>query len=405
MSPQEQDAVNPPLPPFPRLIAGLGARPSTPWNLLAAALALGLALRFFGPAWAQVFFRSSGAGAASGLVALLAALVAAIALHEAGHLAAALMLDFDVLGGSLGPLRLIGLHGRWTLQFSGSFFSGSVIAIPRRNDATWRIRMLAVVAAGPAATLLSGAATAALFLCLGVPDSPPARFLRALAGVSFFIFVLGLLPNASASRTKNDARLFYSLFCNTAEAREILLYHLLTQLQIAGFRPRDYPRQFIFKLAQASGRPEMCLVCAQAIAAWALDCGDAATADAWDKRALDLSEFCDIKQQNSALATSACFDLILRRDLRAARGKLVDVQLNLLSPAWFRHRGKAAYWLASSNILESLAEISRARYAFPNRLPYYDFERMLLTRLHRIAIDTRPKELAGVCSSAANPLR
>jgi hypothetical protein len=403
VSPQEQDGVNPPVPPFPALIGGSRERANVPWNLLAAALACGLALRLFGPAWAQVFFHSSAPSAASGLVILLAALATAIVLHEAGHLAAALLLDFDVLGGSLGPLRLIGLHGRWTLQFSGSFFSGSVIAIPRRNAATWRTRMLAVVASGPAATLLSGMAAAALIPCFPPSDSAPARFLASLTQLSFFIFLLGLLPNASASRIQNDARLFYSLLCNTAEAGEILLYHLLTQLQIVGFRPRDYPRQFIFKLAHASGMPEMRVVCAQAIAAWALDCGDAATADAWDKRALDLADFCDLKHQNSALATSACFDVILRRDLRTARGKLADVHFDLLSPAWLRHRAKAVYSLALSNIHESLAEISRARYAFPSRLPYYDFERMLLARLHRIAVETRPQELAQICSRAGNP--
>jgi Peptidase family M50 len=392
----EPDAIRPPLPPFPNVIGGSRARQNVPWNLLAASLAIGVALRLVGPAWVQTFFHSGALSAASDLIALLAALAIAVVLHEGGHLVAALMLDFDVLGGSLGPLRAIRLHGRWTLQFCGSFFSGSVIAIPRPNNATWRTRMLAVVAAGPAATLLSGTAAAAFVISLGASDLWPMRFLSTLAQLSFFIFVLGLFPNASASAARNDARLFCSLLHNTAEAREILLYHLLTQLQVAGVRPRDYPNQIIFKLAHAYGRPEMCLVYAQAIAICALDRGDPVTADAWDKRALDLSEFCNVKHQHSALATSACFDVILRSDLRAAGNKLADLQLELLSPRWFRHRVKAVYWLASGNIHESLAEISRARYAFPNRLPYYDFEQMLLGRLHRIAIETRPRDPAAL---------
>lgn len=392
MNTAQQDAIDPPLTPLARAISRSSTPSNVPWNLLAAALGIGLALRLFGPAWVHGLLRSTAIGTAVGLSALIAALETSIVLHEAGHLAAALLADFEVLGGSLGPVRTMRLHGRWTLQFSGSLLSGSVIAIPRRNDETWRTRMLAVVAGGPIATLLSGVIAAALALWFGTLDSSSTRFLGGLAELSFFLFVLGLFPNAPASRTRNDARLFYSLLHNTAEAQQILLYHLVTQLQIAGLRPRDYPKHMIDKLAQASGRPEMCLVYANAIAAWALDCGDAATADAWDKRAVDLADFCDMKLQNATSAASAFLDVVLRNNLAAAAGKLQDVQLEILSPAWFRHRTKAVHWLTGGNIHESLAEIARAQYAFPNRLPYYDFQRMLLGRLHRIAVATRPQD-------------
>lgn len=252
--------------------------------------------------------------------------------------------------------------------------------------------MLAVVAAGPLATLIAGLGSACLLLTMGTPESWLACFLGALVELNFFLFFLGLLPNAPASRAKNDARLFYSLLGNTGEAQQILLYHLVTQLQIAGVRPRDYPDRVIFKLAHASGRPEMCLACATAIALWAFDRDDFASADAWDKRALDLSDFCNLKLQNATVATSAYFDLVLRNDLRAAAGKLADVQLDMLTPRWLQHRCKAAHWLAIGNVPETLAEIARTQYYFPKRLPYYDFERMLLGRLHRMAIGTRPAD-------------
>jgi hypothetical protein len=389
----EQDAISPALPPLPNSMGASRPQSSVPWNLLFAAVGCALALKLFGPAWVRTFVHPTSSGAVMHLGILLAALAAAIVLHEAGHLAAALLLDFDVLGGSLGPVRAIRLHGRWTLQFSRSLFSGSVIAIPLRNDATWRPRMLAVVAAGPIATLITGVAAAVFLEWPSFAESWVTPFLSGLAELSFFIFVLGLFPNASASRTRNDARLFFSLLHNTAEAREILLYHVLTQLQIAGVRPRDYPNQIIRQLAQARGRAEMCLAYANAIAEWALDRGDAVSADAWNKRALDLSEFCDLKQQSSALAAAAFFEITLRHDLRAAANQLADLEFDLLSPRWFRHRTRAVYWLATGNIHESLAEIARAQYAFPNRFPYYDFQKVLLGRLHRIAIETPPQEL------------
>jgi hypothetical protein len=380
----------------------VAGRSGISWNLLAAGIGIGLALSLLGPAWVQILLNSTAVNHVDGLVALFAALAAAILLHEAGHLAAALVLDFDVLGGSLGPLRGIRLHSRWSLQFSGSLFSGSVIAIPRRNDATWRTRMLAVVAAGPVATFLTGIGSAWLLVLLGDSSLIRTRFLSALVELNFFLFVLGLFPNAPAARMKNDARLFYSLLRNTPEARQILLYHLVTQLQIAGVRPREYPEPIIMKLAQASGTPEMCLVYANAIALWAFDRDDFISADAWDKRALDLSDFCSVKLQNFTAATSACLDVILRDDLRTAASKFADIQLQMLAPRWLRHRSKAAYWLTLGNIPETLAEIARAQYSFPNRLPYYDFERMLLGRLHRIAIKTQPQDLISRCARRPN---
>jgi hypothetical protein len=51
------------------------------------------------------------------------------------------------------------------------------------------------------------------------------------------------------------------------------------------------------------------------------------------------------------------------------------------------HRAKAAYQLAAGNIEEALAEVHRARFYFPKHLPYYDFERSLLSRLHRKTIE------------------
>lgn len=381
-------AINPPLPPLTGRVQ-ISSRPSgISWNLLAAALGIGFVLKLLGPAWVQILLRSTAVGSVDALTALLAALGTAILLHEAGHLAAGALLDFDLLGGSLGPIRAIRLHGRWSVQFSGAVFSGSVIAIPRCKDSTWRTRMLAVVAGGPLATLLTGIIAAILLVQFGGGDSWLTHFLSALVELSFFLFVLGLFPNAPASQARNDARLFYSLLHNTPEAQQILLYHLLTQLQIAGVRPRDYPEPIIRKLAEARGKPEMCLVCANAIVLWALDRGDLDSADAWDKRAMDLSDFCDLKLQNHATAASACLDVIFRNNLRAAASKFAEIQLDILSPEWLRRRATAAHRISAGNIPEALAEIARARYSFPNRLPYYEFESMLLGRLHRIAVTT-----------------
>jgi hypothetical protein len=393
--------IDPPLPPFPVIAPRLARRSTIPWGLLGGAIGIGLALKLFMPEGLR-FFDSARINTLGELTLLLAALNLAIVFHEAGHLSMACALDFDVLGGSLGPVRALLFHNKWSFQFTWNLFSGSVIVVPRGSESNWRARMLAVVAAGPAATFLAGTVSMVALLNFGTMDPWLARFLAASVELNFFLFVMGLFPNARGARLQNDARLFYSIVRNTPEANEILLYHLISQLQIAGVRPRDYPERIIRKIARAQGRPEMCTSYASAIALWALDRGDLDTADAWERRAMDLAEFCDWKMQNTMRAASASFDLLFRHDVTSAKNKLAEVSIDTLSPRFYRHRIAAVYSLAAGNIPEALAEIARARYEFPNRLPYYDFERMLLARLHRKAVSTQPEDLATRCTSRAS---
>src|SRR5690242_19810280 len=161
-------------------------------------------------------FQAVGLGTATALSAFWAAFAAGIGLHETGDLLAAILQDFKILGASLGPIRVVHFHGKWTFQFSGTVLSGSISAVPRENYA-WRKRMLLVVAAGPVATLLTGIASG-LLLFSGEFDGWMTYFLASLTELSFFLFVLGMIPNGSKAQIRNDAQLCYSLFRNTVEA-------------------------------------------------------------------------------------------------------------------------------------------------------------------------------------------
>ncbi len=155
------DRVDPPLPPFPKKLEKRGAKSKFSWKLLLVAVAIGIVAEIFGPSSARMLFQGVKFETVSALIAFFAAFAAAIVLHEAGHLMAALLLDFEILGGSLGPVRAAHFHGKWTFQLSGALLSGSISAIPRHNH-SWRKRMLMVVAAGPAATFLTGIASGLL---------------------------------------------------------------------------------------------------------------------------------------------------------------------------------------------------------------------------------------------------
>ena len=131
----------------------------------------------------------------------------------------------------------------------------------------------------------------------------------------------------------------------------------------------------------------MSLIYAHTIMMWAIDRGEMETAEAWEQRTVELCERCDLRLQNLTLARSAFFDVLFRDKLALARCKFAEVNLEILAPRYFMHRTKAAYQLAAGNIEEALAEVHRAKFYFPKRLPYYDFERALLGQLHSKTVE------------------
>ena len=361
-------------------------------GLILLALLIGGTAQVCGPAWVSAIFRAIRLDDFRELLACIAALMAAIVLHEAGHFLAALLMRFHVLGASLGPLRISWLHGQRGLQFSTrTLLSGSVSAVPRRRS-PWRKQMLIVVAAGPLATLLTGGAAV-----LALPYYPAASltggFLGSFAQLSFFLFTLGLIPSGPRSRVRNDASLFYSILRRMPDAQNILLYHAVMQVRVEGFRPRYCSEEVIRAIAAARCGPEMSLLFAQTVSAWALDRGDLESAHAWNQRAAELCTLCDARFRNQALAESACLDIVIREDRSGAGTKLADVDFNTLSPRWFAHRTKAARALVQGNISDTMGEICRAEYYLPNRMPCYDHQRMLLARMRQIAKGLSEREI------------
>ena len=98
--------------------------------LLLLALSLGVVAKFFLPAQLHTIFATQDILHVNGLTALLAAVIAGIVLHEAGHLATALLMNFQVLGLAIGPFRVTRSTGHFQFRISPkSLFSGSVSAI------------------------------------------------------------------------------------------------------------------------------------------------------------------------------------------------------------------------------------------------------------------------------------
>jgi Zn-dependent protease len=374
--------IDPALPPMgvSRRIDGKGSS----IGLIVGGVVLCCLLKLCTPNIATVVFRQANLGRLSGFAMLGCALAASIVLHEAGHLSAAILLRFDVLGGALGPWRISRVNRRWKIHFlGGTWFTASVSAIPKK-DSSWRRDMLIVIAAGPVATAFC-CATATAALLRNNPGGALGCFLAFVAELNSVLFVLGLFPNSSAARAYNDARLFLSLFFQANEAHNILLYQLLIQMKRQGFRPCFYRQDVIRELPYAECGPDMATVFAQAIADWAYDRGDFSTADAWDRRAVEHGLLCEGPFYTNALAHSACLDLMMRCDNSAARSKCADIQFEVLQPEWLRHRTRAVDHLTKGNILEGMCELQRADFLLPNGLPCFEFERELLQCLRQRA--------------------
>ena len=360
-----------------------------------AGLCLGALVRSFGPGFLSECFRPVPIFELSGLLALVAGLFGAVVLHEAGHLFAAIMNDFEVLGVVIGPFRFVRLGSSWRVVLKKHrLFEASVSAFPPTEE-NWRRRMMAVVAAGPIMTFVTGFALALLLHTSGVGDSWLIEPFRAFVQVSFFIFVLGLIPNGKSQLCQNDAALLRSLWRRDPQADELLLYHLLLQQQRVGIRPRSYPVSLLQRLARFEGRPDFMAFFATAIASWAFDRNDAEVGNSWDQRALALHSHCGSHSRTLVTVNSACFDMIYRGDLMTAQAKLDNLDVNKIVSPYLQHRAKAAVNLAARRMPEALAHIAAARFALPKHLQGSGFEYLLLGHLHAVALAMQPVELAA----------
>lgn len=344
---------------------------------LVSAFAALPALR---PAWMPAAFQNGHPAGTQAASALIAAFVCAIALHEFGHFAAAVTVNFQILGIALGPFRVARLYGKSIVNFRPrNLFGGSISAIAR-GERSWRARILTVIAAGPLATLISGIIALAV-----VPTLQPASwthsFLGCLAQLSFLIFLLGLIPNGKYARMRNDAQLFWSILRNGTEAHATRLYHRLMRLHIEGIRPRDYPPALVEDMSRYQGRADLALAFAGALTRWATDCRDFAMAHAWQQKAVRLLPAAAPPQRNFARAEWACFELLFADDPQRARSVLSAVRPQEIAPDWRRHRVRAAKYVAEGNAPAASREIDSALLCLPGGIPYSGFERDLLYRL------------------------
>jgi hypothetical protein len=185
---------------------------------------------------------------------------------------------------------------------------------------------------------------------------------------------------------RNDAALFLALKRNGADAQDMFRCHQAIDLPLRGTRPQDYPQALIVELSAFSGRPYTNLMVGRRLVEWAVDSDYIATAGSWDQYALAAGEKCGGDEANRALAESACFDLLFRGDARSARHRFAQVDFDSLFPPAFAERSKAARLIACDMPQRASKHILQGQYHLPTGIPYYEYERMLLAKLHDLAL-------------------
>ena len=272
------------------------------------------------------------------LLALPLLWLLAVAVHEAGHLAAGMARGMRFLMVVVGGLGLVRSGGRvqGRLYFNLGALGGFVVAQPDPARPL-RPQMLWLVAGGPLASL--GLAAVAGVVALSLPAGVVAAWWLVLALISLLLFFATAVP-MRAGGFLSDGLQWWKLRGDAAFlARRAHLIALMGP-PLAGTRPRDFDAAQLAR-AQAVMGDEAVYDVGVALYAYlhAFDRGDIATAARWLQRiAAKFDEYPDGFRQGLAIegalfeATQGELDAA-ESWLAKARGGVVDASRRALAEA------------------------------------------------------------------------
>ena len=182
---------------------------------------------------------------------LIPAYVAVVLTHELGHAIAGLASDFRVAFLYMGPLRVEWPRGRpvrLELNHRLSLWGGAVVVLPRSypsgdNLGPFRMRMLAMFAAGPGASIVVG--LLALGVSLATQTFPRESFgsglswLQLLALMSLFVGIGQVIPLKIGDQRSDGLRVLRLLRGRTGTNNALL--DAMVVANADGVRPRIGP--------------------------------------------------------------------------------------------------------------------------------------------------------------------
>jgi hypothetical protein len=296
--------------------------------------------------------------------------MAAVAIHELGHVLGGRLVEFRMLLFIVGPFRLDRSSGtlRPGLNRSIMLAGGLAAMVPVGLD-DLRRRALVMVAGGPLLSLMAAGQFLALYQAFsGWLFRPAAGFgatLLALAflmlgGASLLIGLITLIPGRSGGFYSDGARMLRLMRPGDQTEREVALI-ALTGLSMAGTRPRDWNPDLVASGAGIRDGGPFEVLGRQYAYAHALDQGDVDGARRHLEEALQRADQLPAGARGSLMLTAATFYALHDGDAPLARAFLTRARQGLLPAAHQRRVAEAAVRLAEGDAAGARAAAEDAR--------------------------------------------
>lgn len=244
-----------------------------------------------------------------------------IALHESGHLLAALALRMKIIHVAIGPLEWSNSFGKKKIRMQAGFRSwlrGQTLVAPKDIQG-FRKRKILQVAAGPFLSIVTGLmATAFVMMSVGSAWQDSWLILSRFATISLALGVFNLVPFKIGSGYSDGAKLL-QLLSSGLWCRYHLLLGMTYASTVTSIRARDFDIDTIQQAAGsvARGHDELFMhLCAYA---YFLDRGELSSAES---ALITATKFC---QESSVVVPTDWLSVFVfghafvRRDPAAAR--------------------------------------------------------------------------------------
>ncbi len=181
---------------------------------------------------------------------MIAAGLIVVAAHELGHFFVSRLVGFRTISLTIGPLRFLNTRQGIRLRSAENWrLGGGMLMCLPRHDRQLRLRWMAVVAAGPLASLLL--APASFLLSRSLLESPSAvaslaatMLLPAIALVSLVAGVGSLVPSGHGMVLSDGAQLRL-LWSGGPLGERLCAQIALTAAARDGVRPREWRAEWI----------------------------------------------------------------------------------------------------------------------------------------------------------------
>ncbi len=201
----------------------------------------------------------------SGLLQLILAELAVITAHEAGHALTGIAVGQRLRAFIVGPFQWRHLRGQWKFSLNPAALlltGGATAVVPQRVDDP-PSREIAIVAAGPMVSLVTGAPATWVVFHAHAPYWQQHWFFIAMFGsISLLTAFVNCIPLRTGGGYSDGARIF-QLLRGGVWAEMHQAFRVAVATAITALRPRDYDLDALHRIiaARVASGPQQFLLC------------------------------------------------------------------------------------------------------------------------------------------------